>query len=78
MKIAGTCGCPLTSGGLLEGVVVELLEALGVRVWKLPNFEEMSRYLPDERILLLDLALSEREVTEVIEATLPYLWVQPA
>lgn len=48
-----------------------LLRAMGVRIRRVADLEEGALYLPNEKLLLLDIELTEEEVTYAIDSVLP-------
>ncbi len=51
-----------------------LLKALGVRVRRVADLDEGALYLPTQMILLLDIEMSDEEITQTIDDLLPALW----
>lgn len=48
-----------------------LLRAMGVRIRRVADLEEGALYLPVEKLLLLDIELTDGEVNDAIDAVLP-------
>ena len=51
-----------------------LLKSLGVRIRRVADMNEGAIYLPNHKLLLLDIELSDELVSDAIESVLPSLW----
>lgn len=51
-----------------------ILKVLGVRIRRVADLDEGAIYLPDNKLLLLDIELSQECVTVAIDGILPSLW----
>jgi len=51
-----------------------VLKALGVRVRRVKDLQEGSLFVEDRRILFLDHELTDEQINDAIEWTLPLLW----
>lgn len=51
-----------------------ILSALGVRIRRVADLSEGALYYADEKLLLLDIELGDRETRAALDAVLPTLW----
>ena len=49
------------------------LKTLGVRIRRVADMDEGAIYLPNHKILLLDIELTAEQVTDAIDAVIPTL-----
>lgn len=50
-----------------------LLKTLGIRVRRVADVHEGAIYLPNHKLLLLDIEMSDEQISEAIDAVIPCL-----
>lgn len=54
--------------------VFGVLQALGIRVRKVPDLEEGALYFSDNKLLLIDVCMDDEEISDALDQLLSQVW----